>query len=606
MLAANQVIDRYTVIDLLGEGGMAMVFRVRHNQLDTEHALKVLTITKTGIRERLIQEGRVQAKIRHENVVSVTDVLDIGGAPGLLMEYIEGPALEEWLTRYRPSLFECEAVLRGIAAGVNTAHEKGLIHRDLKPGNVMMARKGDLLIPKVTDFGLAKAVSEEFDAGCRTRTGVAMGTPAYMAPEQVRDAGSVDKKADVFALGAILYEMVCGKLAFDGSDLYSIFEAASSGDFEPPETLVPGLPKRIRRTIIGALNPDPNKRIPDCNTLLSVLSGERRWRPDIPAEATWSGSIDDFEHDPLPTEDTGEVSFWPPETGISFSDEAISAAEAPIPRELPTMQQLTSATYGVSMLVSDTMLPIAEPVPTSITVRLPWQIYAGFGGLAMLVLLVLVVLMRIPIVREMAIQYVPEAIQPALGIAEAEPEPEPTPVAPGTGHKATKADEPKTEIIVDMGPKYMVTDPSLLPDDVELTLAPEAGEGTEGEATAEGQKAETPAKKVEANLTMVENPEDLPDDGSINIAAMSKEEIAALPEDKLPPGMGYVDLAGAHKAWLISNLGQVEPGLVAAGTYQIKAQFEEGGKVVGAGEIYVPVGRKVTVLCDPMFQVCTK
>jgi serine/threonine protein kinase len=175
-LERGQVVDRYTVHRELGRGGMAVVYLVQHNTLETLHALKVLTVGSHKIRDRLIQEGKVQAQLRHVNVVAVTDVLDVDGSPGLLMEYVEGPALDTWLLGKRLDVDEAERLFRGILDGVQRAHQLGIVHRDLKPANVMLSEGPDGWIPKVTDFGLAKALQEEGDIQ-RTRPQSRSETP---------------------------------------------------------------------------------------------------------------------------------------------------------------------------------------------------------------------------------------------------------------------------------------------------------------------------------------------------------------------------------------------------------------------------------------------
>jgi hypothetical protein len=269
----GQTIERYVIEAELGRGGMAVVYRVRHARLGSLHALKVLTISSAGLQRRLLQEGQAQATLRHPHVVSVTDVIDVHGQPGLVMEYVEGPTLEAWLDDHRPDLAESERIFRAILSAVEAAHAAGLVHRDLKPANVLLAPASGGLIPKVADFGLAKAVEEDHSGHQATRSGVAMGTPRYMAPEQVRDARRVDRRADVFSLGCILYELVTGEAAFEGPDVLSVFNRVCAGDFRAPEALVPDLPPAVLTAIRGCLVVDAERRIPDCATLRAVLEG---------------------------------------------------------------------------------------------------------------------------------------------------------------------------------------------------------------------------------------------------------------------------------------------------------------------------------------------
>ena len=285
-LKPGRVFDRYTVEGVIGEGGMAVVYRVRHSQLGTPHALKVLSMTSRSIRERLLQEGRVQAALRHPNIVAVTDVVEVDGQPGLVMEFIDGPALDTLIESHPLTLEQADHLAQGILAGVQAAHEAGLIHRDLKPGNIMLARVGDSLVPKVMDFGLAKIVTgNKDDSGHNTRTGSTMGTPSYMSPEQVRDSKNVDHRTDVFALGAILYELVTAQRAFIGDDLFEIFSAVANGNFVPPRERCPELPDRMRDAIIGALRVDKDERIPDVATLVEVWAGRQTLDATTGAEA---------------------------------------------------------------------------------------------------------------------------------------------------------------------------------------------------------------------------------------------------------------------------------------------------------------------------------
>src|SRR5688500_7635502 len=206
-IQSGTVIDRYTVESLVGEGGMAVVFRVRHNTLGTLHALKVLTLSSRQIRERLKQEGQFQAKLQHPNVVAVTDVIDLGGTDALIMEYVDGPSLDALMRRQRLTIAQADELADGILAGVGEAHRLGYVHRDLKPGNVLLKVTAQGYLPKVTDFGLAKSFGEGSDPGrAQTRTGSTMGTPHYMSPEQVRDSKNVGPRSDIFSLGALLYK----------------------------------------------------------------------------------------------------------------------------------------------------------------------------------------------------------------------------------------------------------------------------------------------------------------------------------------------------------------------------------------------------------------
>lgn len=261
----GDVVDRYVIEAKLGEGGVAVVFRVRHQELGTHHALKVLRVLATDSVERLIREGRIQAALKHPNIVAVSDVIRVDSFPALVMEHVPGLSLEELLAQYRPTPEEVDALAREILAGLQAAHARGLVHRDLKPGNVLLDLSGDRVVAKISDFGLARVLDE--GAGRRsTRSGVTMGTPAFMAPEQLRSAHTVDHRADVFAIGALLYELVSGVPAFGNprgpgaDDLMAIYQASSNGGFRPLDDVAPDAPLQWVDAVHAALRPDPADR----------------------------------------------------------------------------------------------------------------------------------------------------------------------------------------------------------------------------------------------------------------------------------------------------------------------------------------------------------
>ncbi len=270
-LVAGTAIERYVVEGLLGEGSTAEVYKLRDTRSGLAYALKVLTTDSTTIRRRMLQEGEIQFQLTHPNVVGVVEVLDIDGQAGLLMEFVRGPSLAQLLRRYRPTDEEAVSLFGGILSGVDAAHKIGLIHRDLKPENVLLANSPSGLLPKVTDFGIAKAPGEPDKRS--TRPGIAMGTPSYMSPEQVRDASSADRRSDLFALGAILYELTTGRVAFDGDTVFDIMRKVVDGVYRPPKDLRPDLDTRIASAINGCLRKDPESRLQDCNTVAAVLAG---------------------------------------------------------------------------------------------------------------------------------------------------------------------------------------------------------------------------------------------------------------------------------------------------------------------------------------------
>lgn len=280
-LKPGDIIEKYVVEDTIGQGAMATVYRVRHIQLKSLHALKVLHVHNESVKNRMIQEGMVQSGLRHPNIVAVTDIVEVNNAPGLVMELVEGPTLDRWLQDHRPSLEEAEALFLGILAGMEKAHSDGMIHRDLKPANILLAPVDGRWVPKIADFGLAKAQGRLVDYKA-TMTGVMMGTPAYMAPEQIKNAAGVDHRADIFSLGCLLYELVVGVVPFENEDWVEVLAAIRKGDYKRAKEVNPEIPERISRAIDAALMVDFQARVSSVADLRGILLGENAARTYTP------------------------------------------------------------------------------------------------------------------------------------------------------------------------------------------------------------------------------------------------------------------------------------------------------------------------------------
>ncbi|MCA9488288.1 MAG: serine/threonine-protein kinase, partial [Myxococcales bacterium] len=287
-LASGRDLGRYVVEGWLGRGGMGSVYRVRHRQLGSVHALKVLRGTTGSERARLIREGRAQSAVRHPNIVAVTDVVEVDDAPGLVIELVDGPPLSSWLREHgAPSVELAERLGRQILRGVAAAHHAGLVHRDLKPGNVLLAPSDEGPVAKVADFGLARQVASPGpEETPLTRPGTPLGTPAYMAPEQIRDASLADARSDVFALGAVLYELCSGERAFVGQQAIDVWDAIRAGRYVPLAKVAPQLPRHLADTIQRALSVDPADRYADAGKMLdawrgvgAVVQTRRTWLP---------------------------------------------------------------------------------------------------------------------------------------------------------------------------------------------------------------------------------------------------------------------------------------------------------------------------------------
>ncbi|MFK7927023.1 MAG: protein kinase [Myxococcota bacterium] len=272
MLEPGQTVDRYRVLAPIGEGGMAKVFQVEHLQLGTLHALKVHGSIKNSIKMRFEREGRLQASLSHPNLVRVFDVIDLGERAGLLMDYVNGPSLSGLLRRGRLPANDAVALFRGIATGLGHAHASGLIHRDLKPANVLINVDEAGITPKLTDFGLAKNLLASPEL--RTRTGATLGTPSYMPPEQIRDASTVDHRADLYGLGCLLYALCCSRPPYRGGDVIDLLQRIEAREYAPPKSVAPDVPDGVAALIHDLLDPNPEGRPADVQEVLRRIVGQ--------------------------------------------------------------------------------------------------------------------------------------------------------------------------------------------------------------------------------------------------------------------------------------------------------------------------------------------
>jgi tRNA A-37 threonylcarbamoyl transferase component Bud32 len=275
-LARGARVEPYVVDDVLGRGGMAVVYRVRHAKLGTWHALKVLARHDASLVRRLVREGRAQARLAHPNVVPVTDLLDVGGMPGLVLPLVEGPSLSTLLGLHRPTEKDALTLFAGVLAGVAHAHRRGIIHRDLKPTNVLLAVSEEGVRPRVVDFGLAKAPGLGAET-LLTRQGTALGTPAYAAPEQMRDAASADQRADVWSLGCVLYELLSGEQAFVARSPLAALTMMESPELEA----LPRLREPLAALVRAMLSVDPDER-PSLDRIRALIGPQETMVTDGP------------------------------------------------------------------------------------------------------------------------------------------------------------------------------------------------------------------------------------------------------------------------------------------------------------------------------------
>ncbi|MEM6925775.1 MAG: tetratricopeptide repeat protein, partial [Myxococcota bacterium] len=260
--AVGTLFGPYVFDGLLGVGGMAEVWAATHTLLRVQVAVKVLSDERALFVDRLLREGRVQASLDHPNLLPVRDIVEVGTVVGLVLPLVRGPSLDVLLGQRRLDEAEAIALFGGILDGVDHAHRGGWIHRDLKPANVLLEPRRGRVVPRVADFGLVKGTRD----AATTQPGAMMGTVAYAAPEQLRDASSVDHRADLFSLGVILVELLSGHRPFVGAATASLVDAHHG----PPD--LTGVPDRWRDLCAALLAIDPAARPGDSAAVRAALA----------------------------------------------------------------------------------------------------------------------------------------------------------------------------------------------------------------------------------------------------------------------------------------------------------------------------------------------
>ena len=293
-------IGPYVIVSKIGEGGMGEVYRARDDRLKRDVAIKVLPPSLAGDRERLLRferEAQTLAALSHPHIASILGLEDGGGATrGLVMELVPGDDLTATIARGPLPWRDALAIARQIADGLEAAHEKGIVHRDLKPANIKVTPDGAV---KILDFGLAKALAPDgSDAGGdpnvsptitnATVVGTILGTAAYMSPEQARGR-PVDRRADIWAFGAVLYELLTGRRAFEGGDITDVLAKILERD--PDWSALPAsTPPDLRRLLVRCLTKDPKARLRDIGearlAIDALLRGETTAAVALPATPT--------------------------------------------------------------------------------------------------------------------------------------------------------------------------------------------------------------------------------------------------------------------------------------------------------------------------------
>jgi hypothetical protein len=266
----------YEVLERLGRGGMGQVYKGHHPRLDRTVAIKVLAESLAAdedFRRRFEREARAVAALKHPNIVQVFDFGDVDGKYYMVMEYLAGNDLGQFMAETGPlSLDQAQPLLQDVAKALDYAHAQGLLHRDVKPANIMLepltAGEQSRQRAILTDFGMVKLRAGKSDA---LKTGGSMGTPAYMAPEQIQGSEHIDHRADIYALGVTLYQMLTGRLPFADDNPAALVLAHLQLPPPDPRTLVPALSDSVAGAVLRALAKNPEQRYPTAGELVEAL-----------------------------------------------------------------------------------------------------------------------------------------------------------------------------------------------------------------------------------------------------------------------------------------------------------------------------------------------
>jgi len=296
-------LGHYEILEVVGRGAFGTVLRAFDEKLQRVVAIKVLApeIAATSpARKRFLREARTSAAVRHENVVAIYAVED-EPIPYLVMEYIPGKTLQQRLDEQGPlDLLHVTRLGKQIADGLAAAHEQGLIHRDIKPGNILLERDMDDRV-KITDFGLARAA----DDASMTQSGMIAGTPMYMAPEQAQGQ-KLDQRADLFSFGSVLYQMLSGRPPFRAPNTVAVLKRVVEDIPRPIQEIIPEVPDWMCKLIEHLHAKDPDERYGSAKEVSDLLA---RCLADVQEGRE--------PRIPLPTQSTGETELWPPLTSKS-------------------------------------------------------------------------------------------------------------------------------------------------------------------------------------------------------------------------------------------------------------------------------------------------
>jgi eukaryotic-like serine/threonine-protein kinase len=288
-MAKAKKIGRYKIIAELGRGAMGVVYKAEDPNLDRTVALKTILLDRDAegraeYHKRFFLEAKAAGKLQHPNIVTVYDFGEVDDVAYLAMELLEGTDLRKRVQQGPIPPAEAIEIGCQVAEGLAYAHQRGIVHRDVKPANIMLPDRG---AAKIMDFGLARMRVADH----KTSTGIVLGTPRYMSPEQI-GGQPVDQRSDIFSLGIVLWEILTGRRLFSGTEMAQVSHSITYDEHEPPTRVNPDLPAMLDFVVARALKKDPAVRYQDADEMAADLHtclAELRARESIPG-ATAEGS----------------------------------------------------------------------------------------------------------------------------------------------------------------------------------------------------------------------------------------------------------------------------------------------------------------------------
>ncbi len=347
-LVGQLLLGRYQVLERIGDGGMGTVYLAEHTTILKKFAIKVLS-AQLSLREehvdRFMREARAASMITHPNVVEITDFgMTPDGQPFFVMEYLQGKDLAQLVAEGGPLPWKrVRGIMMQVCSALQAAHEQGIVHRDMKPGNVVIVKRGtNSDHVKVLDFGIAKVLSQDADPRGLTQSGVVVGTPEYMSPEQGWGQ-PVDHRGDIYAIGVLMFELLTGKIPFSGTTMMEILNRHM---FEVPDVNHPNIPEEVGAIILKAMQKDRALRFQSMNEMSAAV------------EAVGTGAS------PVTVVDEEIKTPWGPVTA------RFNAVPPPQQQRSWVWLSVLSAVVAVGALVY-ALLPDGDPPPQPVLVAQP-------------------------------------------------------------------------------------------------------------------------------------------------------------------------------------------------------------------------------------------